>query len=134
MPKMVYTAYSKHHHYAAEMVSAYVLEQGCVPINPFMNFGYFLGDRVGRDLVRAANNTCVKRLDEVWHFGEVSDGAAVELRLAIEEGEAVSFYSIGKEIANIRPLNLSEIVFEDDVEDGRELKLALMQYDKGNVA
>lgn len=40
-----------------EHISRYVLENGGVPLNPFMIVNYFLGDSVDHDLVRRANNS-----------------------------------------------------------------------------
>ena len=41
MSKVVYTAHSKKNFYAREIISVFVLDKGSVPLNPFMNFGYF---------------------------------------------------------------------------------------------
>ena len=42
MNKTVYTSHSKHNYYAKQIISAFVSRQDCVPLNPFMNWGYFL--------------------------------------------------------------------------------------------
>lgn len=46
-------------------ISKFVLEEGGVPLNPFMVFDYFMLDTVPRDTVREANNNLVKRCDEI---------------------------------------------------------------------
>lgn len=38
----VYTAHSKHNFYARKMISAYVLENNKLPLNPFTNWDYFI--------------------------------------------------------------------------------------------
>jgi len=63
-------------------ISTYTLSQGYVPLNPFQIFGYFLNDTVDRDLVRQANNTLVILADEIWVFGDVSDGVLAEIKQA----------------------------------------------------
>lgn len=63
---VVYAAHSKHYFYARELISAYILEKDCVPLNPFMNWNYFLGDQVKRDLVVRANNNLILQADELW--------------------------------------------------------------------
>jgi hypothetical protein len=72
--KVFFTAMSKRLFYFREHISAFAFSLGVVPINPFMQFGYFLLDRVDRDAVRNANNTLLKLTDELWVFGDVSDG------------------------------------------------------------
>ena len=73
MSKVVYPSYSKHNYYAKQIISAYVLKKGLVPLNPFMNWGYFLDDMVDRDLVRKANTRLIELSDEIWQFGEISN-------------------------------------------------------------
>src|ERR1700722_1523275 len=79
---LVYTAMSKHYFYFRMHISRYVLEQGKVPLNPFMLFDYFLLDSVERDLVRDANNSVVLRADQIWVFGPISNGVLAEILLA----------------------------------------------------
>jgi hypothetical protein len=73
--KLVYLAYFDKH------IMKFVLENGCVPLNPYA-VGYFLLDTVPRDIIREANNTLVKRADEIWVFGKISDGVLAEIKLA----------------------------------------------------
>ena len=86
---LVYTAMSKHLFYYRMHISKYVIEQHKVPLNPFMIFDYFLLDSVDRDLVREGNNNLVKRSDEIWVFGAVSDGVLAEIKIAKEIGKIV---------------------------------------------
>ena len=77
--KVVFTAISKRIFYFRKHISKFVLEQDCVPLNPFMNFDYFLDDIVDRDLIREANNVLAKRADELWVFCPISDGVLAEI-------------------------------------------------------
>ena len=58
---VVFTAQSKLYFYCRDAVCEYVFRHGAIPINPFRAFGYFLDDRVERDLVRQANNNLLRR-------------------------------------------------------------------------
>jgi hypothetical protein len=91
---LVYTAFSKHYFYYRMHISRFVLEQGKVPLNPFMIFDYFLLDTVERDAVRSANNSLVKRADELWVFGPVSNGVLVEIMIAKERKKFIRFFKI----------------------------------------
>lgn len=77
-------------------ISKFVLDNDCVPLNPFMLFDYFLLDRVNRDLVRDANNSIVMRADEVWVFGPISNGVLAEILLAKRESKPILFFKIEK--------------------------------------
>lgn len=77
-------------------ISVFVLEKGGVPLNPFMVFDYFLLDAVDRDIVREGNNNLVKRCDEIWVFGAVSNGVLAEIQIAHEQGKPVRYFAIEK--------------------------------------
>lgn len=82
---LVFTAYAKELAYKAYNISKYVLDKGGIPINPFMNFGYNLGDDARYvNKVREANNKLVEKCDEVWVFGdyEKADGVIREIGIA----------------------------------------------------
>ncbi len=93
---LVYTAMSKHLFYYRMFISVFVLENGGVPLNPFMVFDYFLLDAVDRDLVREGNNNLVKRCDEIWVFGAISNGVLAEIQIANEQSKTVRFFAIEK--------------------------------------
>jgi hypothetical protein len=91
---VVFTAISKHLFYFRMKISKFVFEKGAVPINPFMNFDYFLGDTLDRDLVREGNNVLAKRADELWVFGAVSDGVLSEIKLYQGMSKPVKYFRI----------------------------------------
>jgi hypothetical protein len=111
---LVYTAMSKYLFYYRMHISKYVLENSGVPLNPFMIFDYFLLDSVDRNLVREGNNNLVKRADEVWIFGNVSNGVLAEIKIAKELGKNIKYFKIEKP-HNIIPISLKEVKMEDDV-------------------
>ena len=104
-----YTAFMKHH------ICQFVLQQNCVPINPFMNFEYFLLDVVPRDVVRRGNNTYVHIVDEIWTFGVIADGVLEEIRLARKLSKPVRHFSLGKRLDTIKELEPSNLEYEKGV-------------------
>jgi len=112
---IVFTAMSKKYFYMRMLVVKYVLEKGCVPINPFMSFDYFLVDTVDRDIVRNANNNLVDIADELWVFGSVSDGVIVEIKRVMQKGKAVRFFAITND-REISVISKEELTFEDGME------------------
>ena len=110
---LVYTAMSKHLFYYRMFISKFVLEEGCVPLNPFMVFDYFMLDVVDRNLVREANNNLVKRADEIWVFGQVSDGVLAEILIAEKEGKNIRYFNADptngiNEVATFQELGLEK--------------------------
>jgi hypothetical protein len=113
--RLVYPAHSKHYFYFRQHISKYVLEQNCVPLNPFMIFDYFLLDTVDREIVYNSNNNLVIRGDETWVFGPVSRGVLAEIRLAKQAGKPIRYFSILKS-RDIKEISKDQVEFEDDLE------------------
>lgn len=120
----VYTAYSKHFFFAKMLISAHVLEEGYIPLNPFNNWEYFMDDMVNRDLVVRGNNNLIFLADEIWTFGPIADGVFAEIVLANSLGKPVKYYSVGKKIQDIRLLTNRELVFEEEL---------LQKFDKREI-
>ena len=99
----------KHH------ICLFVLQRQRVPINPFMNFEYFLLDTVPRDVVRRGNNTFLHAADELWTFGVISDGVFEEIRLAKGLGKPVRHFSLGKTLDSIEPIAFDALQYEPGV-------------------
>lgn len=116
---LVYTATSKHYFYFRMFISKFVLEQGAVPLNPFMVFEYFLLDTIDRDVVREANNNLVKRADEVWVFGPVSDGVLAEIKIAKAANKNLRYFKIIKS-RDIVEVNREEVELEAEVANYRD--------------
>lgn len=117
--KLIYPAHSKHYFYFRQHISKFVLEQDCVPLNPFMIFDYFMLDTIERDTIRNANNNIVLRSDEIWVFGPVSDGVLAEVRLAKQENKPVKYFAIEKS-RDIKEVSPEEVTFEDDLDKYRD--------------
>jgi hypothetical protein len=117
---LVYTAMSKHLFYYRMFISVYVLQNGGVPLNPFMVFDYFMLDAVDRDLVREGNNNLVLRCDEMWVFGAVSNGVLAEIQIASEKGKAIRYFTIEKP-HNIVETTKDKIEMESEVSNMRHL-------------
>lgn len=115
--KLVYAAHSKHYFYFTRHISKFILEQSCVPLNPFMIHDYFLLDTVDREAIRDSNNTLVRRCDEVWVFGPVSDGVLEEIRLARRIGKPVRYFDI--QSRNIVEIDKDKTKFEENLEKFR---------------
>lgn len=111
---LVYPAYSKRNFYWQMHISQFCLENKVIPLNPFMLFRYFLGDTVPRDTVYRANNNIVRLCDEVWTFGEISDGVLAEIKIKRDLGQPVRYYKLtNSNPATFRRIKPSTAVFEE---------------------
>ena len=127
----VYTAHSKHNFYARKMISAYVLENNKIPLNPFTNWDYFMNDMVDRNLTIRGNNNLIYLSKELWQFGIISNGCYHEIKLAMKLNLKIRFYSIGKTDKDIKELNNDELEFEDELQKEYDVNLfknELKQY------
>ena len=115
---LVYTAMSKHLFYYRMQISKFVLENGGVPLNPFMIFDYFLLDTVERDVVREGNNNLVKRADALWVFGPIANGVLAEIKIAHAAGKPVRYFRIEKS-SRILPVSVAEVEMEPEVAEFR---------------
>lgn len=114
--KLIYTAFSKHYFFFRMHISAFVLKKGCVPLNPFMLFEYFLLGAVDRPTVYEANNTVVKRADELWVFGPVSDGVFDEIKIAKQVQKPIRYFAV-IDSREIKEISKEEVKFEEDLKD-----------------
>ncbi len=118
--KIVYVAMSKHNFYFRRHAVKFVLEKDCVPISPYGIFDYFLLDSVNRDKIREANNNLLKISDELWVFGEISDGVLAEILLAKELGKKIRYFEI-VDSKEIKEISKEEVKFEEGLEKFKEL-------------
>lgn len=118
--ELVYTAMSKHYFYYRMHISRYVLEQGYVPLNPFMLFDYFLLDSIDRNFIRDANNSVVLRADQIWVFGPISNGVLAEIMLAKKAKKVIAYFTIAKP-HTIISIHESAVEMESDVEPFKSL-------------
>jgi hypothetical protein len=71
-------------------------------------------------LVREGNNNIVKRCDEIWVFGAVSNGVLAEIQIANDQGKAVRFFKVERP-HRIIEITKDKIEMEVDVTEMRHL-------------
>ncbi len=115
--KIVFTAQSCRNFHQRMLICKFVFEQGFVPVNPFNVFGYYLYELVDRDLVRNGNNNLLKRCDELWVFGEISDGVLAEIQMFKKLGRPIKFFDISGLPKEIKEISKEDVVFEDEIKE-----------------
>ena len=116
---IVFTALSKKYFYMRMLIVRYVLKNGCVPINPFMSFDYYLTDTVDRNIIRNANNNLVAIADELWVFGSISNGVMAEIRQVSDIKKPIRFFSIEND-RDIAEIQNDKLLFEDGMGSFKE--------------
>jgi len=96
-------------------VSEFILNNNAVPINPFRLFDYFLGDRVDRNIIRQANNNCVRIADEIWVFGDISNGVFHEIQYARSLNKSIKFFSINSYAKEIISVHEDTVIMENEL-------------------
>lgn len=117
---VVFTAISAKNFHQRMLISKFVFDQGCVPVNPFTNFGYYLYELVDRDVVSNGNNNLVKRCDELWVFGDISDGILSEIKLFAKLQRPIKYFDISQLPKKISKTSISKLPFEAGLEKFRK--------------
>jgi len=95
--KLVFCSHSRHLMHASLLICKYVIDEGCVPINSFTNFGYFLYELVPRHDIAESINNIINRCDEQWVFGSLSEGVLMEVLMCKAMGKKVRFFDISED-------------------------------------
>jgi hypothetical protein len=92
--KLVYCALANRNFFWRAHITKFVLDEGSVPICPFMLFDYYLLHTVPKEMVRDAFNNLIVRCDEMWVFGTMSLGVKVQVGIAKRLKKQVKYYDI----------------------------------------
>jgi len=92
--KVVFAAMSKQNFYLREYIIKFILEKGYTPMCAFMMYSYYLLGTVDREKLFAATNELIVRSDELWVFGEITEGVAMEVELAKKLKKKIRYFII----------------------------------------
>lgn len=71
----------------------FVVSKNRVPIAPHMLFPQFVSEATERGLAMKMNYLLLLRCDEVWAFGEITEGMAAEIEMAKDEDKRVRYFT-----------------------------------------
>ena len=91
---IVYVALGNKNFYWRQHVTKFVLDEGSVPVCPFMMFDYYLLHTVPKEVVREAFNNLIVRCDQMWVFGGISLGVEVQIGIAKRLHKPIRYYDI----------------------------------------
>lgn len=117
---IIYISSSKKYFFLREQLTTFVLKKDCIPINPFMLFNYFLNDKISHQLIYTGNENLMRISDEIWVFGDISDGVAKEIfKIKNIYKKPIKYFSIIKQTGNIYKFSLqaeNSVQIENDSE------------------
>ncbi len=71
----------------------FVVSKKCVPIAPHLLFPQFVTEATERGMAMKMDYLLLRRCDEVWAFGEITEGMAIEIEMADDEGKRVRYFT-----------------------------------------
>ena len=92
--QLVYVGMSNRNFYWRAHITKFVLDEGYVPICPFMLFDYYLLHTVPKETVREAFNNLIVRSDQMWVFGNMSLGVKVQVGIAKRLRKPIKYFDI----------------------------------------
>ncbi|HEX6538750.1 MAG TPA: hypothetical protein VF155_06195 [Candidatus Dormibacteraeota bacterium] len=92
--QLIYCALSNRYFFWRQHITKFVLDEGHVPIVPFMLFDYYLLHTVPKETVRVACNNLIMRSDQMWVFGNLSLGVKVQIGIAKRLKKPLRFHDI----------------------------------------
>jgi len=92
--QLIYCALSNRNFFWRQHVTKFVLDEGHVPIVPFMLFDYYLLHTVRKEAVREACNNLIVRCDQMWVFGNMSLGVKVQIGIAKRLKKPLRYHDI----------------------------------------
>jgi len=98
-----------------EWITKFVFEQDAIPINCLMVYGYYLYDMVPRVKIIEAYKTVVKKCDELWVFGDVSDGIRDGMIIARKNNMPIKFFDISQ-YPKIFEIDEDHVIYEEGIQ------------------
>lgn len=104
----------------ARLICKYVIKKGHVPVNYFTAFGHFVHEIADLSTMIDSINSLIVRCDQLWAFGEVSEGMWYEIKMCKELGIPVKYLCIQKLPKGIRKISEKEVKYTREF--GRKIK------------
>lgn len=118
--KVIFVSQAKANMCWARLICKFVLEKGHVPVNYFTAFGHFVYELANQQTMIDAINSLVVRCDELWAFGEISEGVWFEIKMCKELGIPVRYFCIQELPERIKEISETEVEYLKDFREEME--------------
>ncbi|MDD3648114.1 MAG: NUDIX hydrolase [Candidatus Dojkabacteria bacterium] len=95
----------------ARLICKFVIEKGHAPVNYFTAFGHFVHELADQQTMIDSINSLIVRCDELWAFGEISEGMWFEIKMCKELGIPVRYFNIEYLPKSIKPINEKQVKY-----------------------
>src|SRR4029077_21010762 len=110
--QLIYCALANRNFHWRQHITKFVLDEGHVPVVPFMLFDYYLLHTVPKETMREAMNNLIGRCDQMWVFGNMSRGVKVQMGIAKRLKKPLRFHDITD--MPYRVLTVSEAMLREE--------------------
>lgn len=101
----------------ARLMCKFVLDQGYVPVNYFTVFGHFVHELADLETMIDSVNSLIVRCNQLWAFGEISEGMWYEIKMCKKLGIPVKYFSIERIPHEIKETTEKELSYQDKFEE-----------------
>jgi len=115
--KVIFVAMNSKYFRLRELITKFVFEHGAIPINCLMLYGYYLYDMVPRLKIIEGYKVLVPKCDEVWTFGEISDGIRDGMVIARKNNIPIRHFDISR-FPEVSEWSEEQLVYEEGVSFG----------------
>gem|GEM_PF-883884 len=95
----------------ARLICRFVINKGFAPVNYFTAFGHFVHELADQQTMIDSINSLIVRCDELWAFGEISEGMWYEIKMCKELGIPVKYFDIECLPKNIKQINDKQVKY-----------------------
>lgn len=95
------------------LICKFVLNRGNVPVNYFTAFGHFVYEIADPQTMIDSINALIVRCNELWAFGEITEGMWEEINMCKKLGLKVRYFNIAKLPKKIFEIKESEVIYGD---------------------
>lgn len=110
--KVIFAAMARENFCVREHIVKFILEHKHTPTSAFMMYSYFLLDTVDRKSLITANNELIKRSDELWVFGIVSNGVEEEIKISKKQNMPVKYFNCTPPDINLVEIPEKEVKYK----------------------
>jgi len=111
--KIIFASQAKENMCWARLICKFILDKGHVPVNYFTVYGNFVYELADQKTMIDSINSLILRCDELWAFGEISEGMWFEIKMCYELGIPVRFFKINKLPKSIKEIEIDEVKYTE---------------------
>lgn len=114
----------------ARLICKHVIKKGHVPVNYFTAFGHFVHELADLATMIDSINSLIVRCDEMWCFGNISEGMWYEVKMCKELGIPVKYFCIEKLPKKVKNIREDQVKYTQEFEEKMEQNKKFVRVEK----